>query len=48
MFHMTGRSYYRVLKTARTIADLEEEEQILQCHLEEALLFRRTVDDQSH
>lgn len=48
VFHMTGRSYYRVLKTARTIADLEEEEQILQCHLEEALLFRRTVDDQSH
>lgn len=43
-FHMTGRSYYRILKTARTIADLEGQERITQRHLEEALLFRRAVD----
>ena len=40
-FHLTGRSYYRILKTARTIADLEGQDMILQHHLEEALLFRK-------
>lgn len=37
---LSGRSYYRILKVARTIADLEEEEHILPKHLEEALQFR--------
>ena len=39
-FGLSGRSYYRILKVARTIADLDREEQILKRHLEEALQFR--------
>lgn len=41
--HLTGRSYMRVLKVARTIADLAGEEQISTEHLAEALSFR-TMD----
>jgi len=37
---LTARGYHRVLKVARTIADLEESEKILPSHLEEALTFR--------
>ncbi|MCD6271205.1 YifB family Mg chelatase-like AAA ATPase [bacterium] len=37
---LTARGYHRVLKVARTIADLEESEKILPPHLEEALTFR--------
>lgn len=44
-FHLTGRSYYRILKIARTIADLEGDETIRKHHLEEALLFRRSVEN---
>lgn len=40
VFQLSGRSYYKVIKVARTIADLEEEEIILQRHLEEAMQFR--------
>lgn len=38
---LTGRSYHRLLKTARTIADLDGEENIRLEHLQEALLYRR-------
>lgn len=38
--HLTARSYHRMLKVARTIADLEGSEQILQRHLSEAVLYR--------
>ena len=41
--HLTGRSYMRVLKVARTIADLAGEEHITEEHLAEALSFR-TID----
>jgi magnesium chelatase family protein len=34
------RTYHRVLKVARTLADLEEVEQITQAHLSEALNYR--------
>ncbi|MDD6101558.1 MAG: ATP-binding protein [Clostridiales bacterium] len=37
---LSARSYYRILKTARTIADLEGMEQILDRHVNEALMFR--------
>lgn len=37
---MSARGYYRVLRTARTIADLEEKEQINEYHLAEALECR--------
>ena len=40
---LTARSYHRILKVARTIADLDGEEVIAQKHIEEAV-FYRTID----
>lgn len=40
MFHLSARSYYRIIKLARTIADLEESEAILPNHVAEALQYR--------
>lgn len=37
---MSARAYHRVLRVARTIADLEGEEQVLKVHLMEALSYR--------
>ncbi|MEE0955133.1 MAG: YifB family Mg chelatase-like AAA ATPase [Eubacterium sp.] len=37
---MSARAYHRVLKVARTIADLDSSELICQSHIEEALYFR--------
>lgn len=37
---LTTRSYYKLLKTARTIADLDESEQIKSAHLMEAFCYR--------
>lgn len=42
-FSMTGRTYHRILKVSRTIADMEGEENIKRKHVEEALLYRRTM-----
>ena len=42
-FHLSGRSYYRLLKVGRTIADLEGSERILLEHLEEAVHFREII-----
>ena len=39
-FSLTGRGYTKVLKVARTIADLEKSEMITQAHLLEALQYR--------
>lgn len=39
-FNLTARGYYRILKTARTIADIEENENITVEHLSEALSYR--------
>jgi magnesium chelatase family protein len=37
---LSARGYHRVLKTARTIADLDEAENIQLGHLSEALSYR--------
>ncbi|MDQ7038431.1 MAG: ATP-binding protein, partial [Aquificota bacterium] len=39
-FNLTARGYFRVLKVARTVADLEESEVIKEHHLAQALQFR--------
>lgn len=39
-YEMSTRSYHRVLKVARTIADLEGEEQIQKKHISEAICYR--------
>ena len=39
---LSGRGLHRVLRVARTIADLEECEMIAATHVAEALLLRRT------
>lgn len=38
--NLSARAYYKIIKTARTIADLEQEERILEQHLLEALHYR--------
>ena len=40
---LTARGYHRVLKVARTLADLENTEQISRLHIAEALSYRRIV-----
>ena len=37
---LSARAYHRILKTARTIADLEEQENIAKEHLLEAACYR--------
>lgn len=41
VFQLTGRSYFKILKVARTIADLEGSSDIKSSHVEEALYFRQ-------
>ena len=41
VFQLTGRSYFKILKVARTIADLEGSYDIKSRHVEEALYFRQ-------
>lgn len=40
---LSARSYHRVLKVARTIADLDKSDAVRQPHIAEALAFRRQV-----
>mgnify|MGYP004623199721 FL=1 len=40
---LTARTYHKVLKVARTIADMEESREIRELHLKEALGYR-TID----
>jgi magnesium chelatase family protein len=41
---LSARGVHRVLRVARTIADLDGSESILTAHLAEALQLRRTLD----
>lgn len=40
-FKLSARSYHKLLKTARTIADLAASPQITAAHIKEAILYRR-------
>lgn len=42
-FKLSARSYLKVMKLARTIADLERVEEIKEIHIAEALQFRPTI-----
>ncbi|MBI4122405.1 MAG: YifB family Mg chelatase-like AAA ATPase [Parcubacteria group bacterium] len=42
--HLSGRSFHRILKVARTIADLAGEDTITASHVAEALQYRPKID----
>lgn len=42
-FDFSARSYFRLIKTARTIADLEGSNNILPAHMAEALQYRQMI-----
>ena len=39
-WHLSARVYHRLIKVARTIADLDAKEKILPSHLAEAIQYR--------
>lgn len=46
-FNLSGRTYDRILKLARTIADLQECENIESAHIAQALQYRNFVENES-
>jgi magnesium chelatase family protein len=42
---LTARGYHRVLRVARTLADLDATERVGRLHLAEALSYRSLADD---
>jgi magnesium chelatase family protein len=45
--HLIARGYHRVLRVARTIADLDGTAQIRRAHIAAALSFRRIAPERS-
>ncbi len=45
---LSARGYHRVLRVARTLADLDGTEQVGRVHLAEALSYRALADEMSH
>jgi magnesium chelatase family protein len=43
--HLTARGYHRILRVARTIADLDASDQIRRPHIGEAIAFRRVAPE---
>jgi len=43
--NLSGRAYYRILKLARTIADLEKEETLALSHVAEAIQYRERKEE---
>jgi magnesium chelatase family protein len=46
--HLTARGYHRVLRVARTLADLDGAEKVGRVHLAEALSYRALADEIRH
>ena len=44
-FQWSGRAYHRILRVARTIADLAHAERIGEAHVSEAVQYRRALRD---
>jgi len=44
-FHWSGRAYHRILRVARTVADLDGSTGILENHIMEAIQYRRALRD---
>ncbi|MCL5434856.1 MAG: hypothetical protein M1405_00505 [Patescibacteria group bacterium] len=42
--NLSARSYHRIIKLARTIADLEEEKNIKPAHIAESLQYRPKLE----
>ena len=45
MFNWSARAYHRILRVARTVADLDQARTISAAHLAEAIQFRRALPD---
>jgi magnesium chelatase family protein len=43
--NLSARSYFKIIKIARTIADLAGEEEISSTHIAEALQYRPKIQD---
>ena len=46
-YGLTARGYHRVLRVARTIADLDQSQTVREPHLAEALAYRLTVESRA-
>ena len=47
-FQLSARAYHRVLKVARTIADLEASDRVRRIHIAEALSYRRRAAEDAN